>query len=254
MDKISVLIPTYKSVDALNLCLKSVIGGCSNLHNIQVIVGVDGTYDLNKHVLDKFQDNVELLILEENVGLCRMTNLLVYNASHDLILILNDDNVVDEVWDLALLRNLPNNSVITPNQIEPAPSIFRQFHITDHCGKNIDEFDLDKFYEFSENVSENTVDETGSTLPIFMNKTDYLRVGGWDETYPQGMVADCDFFLKCRLSGMKMLRTYNCHVYHFASLSVNGEKRQQAESAGHEYFKYKWGNYMKRDTNNNIYI
>jgi GT2 family glycosyltransferase len=152
MDKISVLIPTYKSVDALNLCLKSVIGGCSNLNNIQVIVGVDGTYDLNKHILDKFQDHVELLILEENVGLCRMTNLLVYNASHDLILILNDDNVVDEFWDLALLKNLPNNSVISPNQIEPTPSIFKQFHIDDYCGKNTDEFDLDKVNKILEIV------------------------------------------------------------------------------------------------------
>jgi hypothetical protein len=66
------------------------------------------------------------------------------------------------------------------------------------------------------------------------------------------MVADCDFFLKCKLANLKMLRTYNCHFYHFASVSVNGEKRMLAEQAGHEYFKYKWGNYMKRDINNNI--
>jgi len=50
-----------------------------------------------------------------------------------------------------------------------------------------------------------------------------------------------------------MLRTHKVHFYHFTSVSVNGEKRQQAELIGHEYFKYKWGNYMKRDNNNNVF-
>jgi hypothetical protein len=101
-------------------------------------------------------------------------------------------------------------------------------------------------------ASGNKVDETGSTLPIFMSRVDYLRVGGWDENYEQGMVADWDFFLKCQLSGMKMLRTYECHFYHFASISVNGEKRAQAEMNGHEYAKYKWNSYIKHSPENNL--
>ena len=32
-------------------------------------------------------------------------------------------------------------------------------------------------------------------------------------------------------------------------------KRQIAEQEGHEYFKYKWGSYMKRDrATNNIFL
>jgi hypothetical protein len=50
---------------------------------------------------------------------------------------------------------------------------------------------------------------------------------------------------------MKMLRTYNCHFYHFASLSVNNEKRNIAERNGHEYAKYKWGTYIKHNPDNN---
>jgi hypothetical protein len=34
------------------------------------------------------------------------------------------------------------------------------------------------------------------------------------------------------------------HFYHFASISTNGEARQQAEQSGHEYAKYKWGSYI----------
>jgi GT2 family glycosyltransferase len=241
---ISVIIPTYKSPEALDLCLASCIQGQS-LKN-QIIVVVDGFYDLNKEVLEKHKDSIEILNLEENVGLCRATNLGVYNASNELILIVNDDNVFSLSWDIELLKDYVPNSVISPNQIEPTPSMFKQFHIRD-CGRDPKTFSLENYWKYEEPLRGLFSDETGSTLPIFMSKVDYLRVGGWDENYEQGMVADWDFFLKCRLSGMKMLRTYNCHFYHFASISVNGEKRRQAEMNGHEYAKYKWGSYIKHN-------
>jgi hypothetical protein len=100
------------------------------------------------------------------------------------------------------------------------------------------------------------MDETGSTLPIFMSKIDYIRLGGWDENYEMGMVADWDFFLKCSLSGLKMLRSYSCHFYHFVSLSTTNtpekqQKRQQSEQNGHEYAHYKWGNYIKHKPEDN---
>jgi glycosyltransferase involved in cell wall biosynthesis len=248
---ISVIIPTYKSPEMLDLCLTSCIEG--QRQDNQIIVVVDGFYDLNKEVLEKWAPYIEVLNLEENVGLCRGTNLGVYNAKHERILIVNDDNIFQNNWDVNLNERYQPNSVISPNQIEPFPSIFSQFRIN-NLGTNVKTFDLEKFFEFCDRIEKGVEEENGSTLPIFMSKIDYLKVGGWDENYEQGMVADCDFFLKCRLANLKMLRTYNCHFYHFASASVNGAKRMLAEQKGHEYFKYKWGNYMKRDINNNIFF
>jgi GT2 family glycosyltransferase len=245
---ISVIIPTYKEPEALYICLKSAIEGQKNKN--QIIVVVDGFYDINKEVLDKYKDNIDILNLEENVGLSRGTNLGVYNAIHDKIFIVNDDNVFPYEWDTSLEKVYQPNSVIAPNQIEPNPSMFKQFHIRD-CGCDPKTFSLNNYWQYEEPLRGLPADETGSTLPIFMSKLDYLKVGGWDETYENGMVADWDFFLKCKLSGMKMLRTYNCHFYHFASLSVNNEKRNIAERNGHEYAKYKWGTYIKHDPDNN---
>lgn len=246
---ISIVIPTYKSPEVLDLCLTSCIQGQS-LKN-QIIVVVDGFYNLNKEVLEKHKDSIEILNLEENVGLCRGTNLGVYNAKHDKILIVNDDNIFPYEWDKELLKDYLPNSVISPNQIEPTPSMFKQFHIRD-CGHDPKTFNLENYWKYEESLRGLFPDETGSTLPIFMSKLDYLRIGGWDENYEQGMVADWDFFLKCQLSGLKMFRTYNCHFYHFASISVNGEKRQQAERNGHEYAKYKWGTDIKHNPLNNL--
>ncbi len=246
---ISVIVPTYKAPQMLDLCLQSAVKGQQNEN--QIIVVVDGFYDLNREVLEKWSKYIDVLNLEQNVGLCRGTNLGVYNAQHDKILIVNDDNIFPLDWDTQLEKAYAPNSVISPNQIEPAPSMFKQFRIKD-CGRDPKTFNLENYWKYEEPLRGLPVDETGSTLPIFMSKIDYLRVGGWDENYEQGMVADWDFFLKCQLSGLKMLRSYNCHFYHFASISTNGEKRQQAEHNGHEYANYKWGSYIKHNQNNNL--
>ena len=250
---ISVIIPTYKEPEVLDVCLRSAIKGqaCNN----QIIVVVDGFYKVNKEVLDKYKDSIEILILEENAGLCRATNLGVYNAEHDMILIVNDDNVFPCNWDLKLAESYRPNSVVAPNQIEPIPSMFRQFYIK-NLGRDPKTFDLQAFWDYEYSVLEDKVEETGSTLPIFMSKTDYLRVGGWDESYPGAWVVDWEFFLKCELSGMKMIRSYKCNFYHFVSVGTEAtveEKQNKAikEQACHEYFRYKWGQYAKHNPINN---
>lgn len=251
---ISVIIPTYQSPEALDLCLRSAIQGQKEEN--QIIVVVDGFYDINKEVLEKHAKSIEILNLDDNVGTPRATNLGVYNAKYERILIANDDNVFPQFWDEKLNYDFQPNSVISPNQIEPFPSMFSQFIIED-LGRDVKTFDLDKFWMFDYHVaSGDKVDETGSTLPIFMSKVDYLRVGGWDETFPGGWVVDWDFFLKCQLSGMKMLRTYNVHFYHFVSLSVKTEeqkiKARETDIQCHEYAKYKWGCYIKHNPSNNL--
>jgi glycosyltransferase involved in cell wall biosynthesis len=246
---ISVIIPTYKEPEVLDVCLRSAIEG--QRHDNQIIVVVDGFYEVNREVLEKYKNHIQVLVLEENAGLCRATNLGVYNAEFDKILIVNDDNVFPEAWDQELLEQYKPGSVLTPNQIEPIPSMFRQFHIM-NLGRDPKTFNIGDFWEYEFTVVEDKIEETGSTLPIFMSKIDYMRVGGWDESYPGAWVVDWDFFLKCELSGMKMLRTYACHFYHFVSVGTEAtpeEKQSKAikEQACHEYFKYKWGQYAQHN-------
>ena len=253
---ISVIIPTYKSPEALDLCLRSAIEG-QQLPN-QIIVVVDGFYSINEAVLKKYQKSIEILNLEQNVGLCRGTNLGVSNARYEKVLIVNDDNVFPQHWDIHLeeewiqcSKEHSGSFVITPNQVEPSPSMFQQFIIED-LGRDPATFDLEKFWLFNYHyASGDKVEENGSTLPIFMSRLDYLRLGGWDEHYEMGLVADWDFFLKCQLSGFKMLRTWNLYFYHFASLSANGQKRQEAEIAGLQYAEYKWGSPIMHEPNSN---
>ncbi len=245
---ISVIIPTYKSPEYLDLCLESAINGQQNKN--QIIVVVDGHYDINNEVLNKHSEHIDILNIEQNVGLCKGTNLGVMNARYDKVLIVNDDNVFPTEWDIILQLNWVSGAIISPNQIEPFPSMFSQFHIND-LGKTVDEFNLNKFWEYEKYISKEKQDGFGSTLPIFMSKLDYLKIGGWDENYQLGMVADWDFFLKANLNSLALIRLYNLHFYHFASASTNGESRIKAERSGHEYAKYKWGGYIQHDPESN---
>jgi glycosyltransferase involved in cell wall biosynthesis len=256
MEKISVIIPAYKTPDALNLCLRSAIEGQRNQN--QIIVVVDGFYDINKEVLEKYAKSIEILDLGTNHGTCRAINLGVFNAKYDKILITNDDNVFPDGWDISLLNSYQPHSVVSPNQIEPYPSMFPQFVIED-LGRDPKTFDLEKFWLFDYHyASGDKIDETGSTFPFFMSKTDFMKMGGYPEDYPSpsGFVADWEFFMKCQMNGMKMLRTYNCHFYHFVSLSTKtpeqAEQSKQYEIACHEYAKYKWGSYIKHNPQTNL--
>lgn len=250
---ISVIIPTYKSTDYLDLCLRSAING--QLNNNQIIVVVDGTMDIVMPVLEKFQGKIEILDLVVNQGLCRATNFGVYNARYEKILIVNDDNVFPMHWDVDLESLLMDSGfVFSPNQVEPFPSMFPQFVIYDTLGSIPNDFDIEEWYTLSAQIKSNKrgIALNGSTLPIFMNKEDYLKIGGWDENYPMGMVADWDFFLKCNLNAFQMWRSFDIPFYHFTSASVNSEKRIQAEKNGHEYAIYKWGTTIKHNPSNNL--
>lgn len=255
MSKISVLIPTYRESDVLDKCLQSCVMGCSDLSQIEIIVGVDGYYEENKHVLDKWEQYIKLLILDENVGLNRMTNLLVYNSSSPLFLLVNDDNLFGWEWDIKLLNAYLPNYIITPNQIEPIPSIFKQF-VIENLGRDPKTFNLEKYWEFEKSINQKKLDMSGSTFPIMMAKIDFLRIGGWNESYPGPWVCDLDLFLRASLSGMKTIRTYNIHFYHFVSIGTRSPEKEQAnkeiELLCHKTFEYIWGEPVRRENNNSI--
>ena len=183
------------------------------------------------------------------------TNLGVYHSSFDTILVVNDDNVFPKNWDVILSQELKPKSVLTPNQIEPNPSIFPQF-IIHNFGKVPKDFSVPNFQEKEISFRKQMIDNRGSTLPFAMNRYDYLAVGGWDEHYPSPHVVDWDFFLKCEYWGLQMQRTYACNFYHFAGAATRKTPEQNQESSrkealSHGFFQEKWKGQSFHDPSNN---
>ena len=246
----SVIIPTYKEPEYLDICLKSCFEG--QVNNNEIIVVVDGYYELNKPILDKYP-KVNVLDLGSNQGLSVATNWGVYNATKEWIIVVNDDNVFPKNWDERLEIFKQKGVVISPNQIEPNPSMFPQFIIKD-LGKSPEEFNLEEYWEF-EQTQYKQAELNGSTLPFMMNKYDYLAVGGWDVMYPSPHVVDWDFFLKCEYVGYSMKRAY-INFYHFAGAATRKTREQSAEStrkeqAAHQFFSTKWDDRAEHSMINN---
>jgi len=254
---ISIIIPTYNNVKGLELCLRSCFH--SQTQENEIIIIIDGYIGNGLLNLLDFYSNVPFIkkiYHVENKGLPYSINEGVYESKHSQILIVNDDNVFPKGFDKILERDHYYGSVLTPNQIEPYPSMFKQFTIQD-LGRDPDSFDLGKFWEYEQNIRQEKLEETGSTLPIFMNKMDFNKVGGWDERYDKsGVVCDWDFFLKCNLANYDLNRTYACNFYHFVSqttpTSEEKLKRLKIEKKEHKRAQNKWGSSIKHDSNNNV--
>ena len=241
---ISLIIPTYRNPEYLDICLKSAIEQQS--FENEIIVAVDGYIEESQKILDNYKDNINVLDLGQNQGMQQALNLGVINASNEIIFIVNDDNVFCKDWDKAILDTLKDKekSVLTLNQIEPTgPGIF-QFPVKDF-GSNPKEFKYDEFIKYEKSIKKDTLTVDGGIFPFAMYKKYYMAVGGFDTMYQSPFICDWDFFLKLDLIGLGFVRTHNAHLYHFGSTATKngkeGDKFKATEGPAAQMFMYKWG-------------
>ncbi len=239
---ISVIIPTYRNPDYLDLCLLSAIDQQS--HKNEIIVVVDGFIEESQEILDKYKDKINVLDLGENQGMQQALNLGVMNATNEIIFIVNDDNVFGKDWDITILEDIKEKSVLTLNQIEPTgPGIFN-FPVMDF-GRTPKAFDYDTFIEYEQSIKKDTLTLNGGIFPFAMYKKYYMAVGGFDTMYQSPFICDWDFFLKLDLIGLGFSRTHKSHLYHFGSTATKngkeGDKFKATEGPAAEVFRYKWG-------------
>jgi glycosyltransferase involved in cell wall biosynthesis len=239
---ISLIIPTYKSPEHLDICLKSAIENQANKN--EIIVSVDGFIEESQHVLDKYQDDIQILDMGVNQGMQIALNLAVMNASNEIICIINDDNVLSKDWDVIIEKEYNPNSVLTINQIEPiGPGIFN-FPVKDF-GKIPSEFKYNDFISYEPSIRKEVMTLDGGIFPFVISKKNYMIVGGFDTMYQSPFICDWDFFLKLDLNGVNFTRTHNLHFYHFGSAATKngkeGNKFKQTEHPAAQMFMYKWG-------------
>ena len=164
---ISLIIPTYRNPEYLDICLKSAIE--QQVNENEIIVAVDGYVEESQEILDKYKDNINVLDLGQNQGMQQALNLGVINASNEIIFIVNDDNVFCKDWDKAILDTLKDKekTVLTLNQIEPTgPGIFK-FPVKDF-GSNPKEFKYNEFIEYEKSIKKDTltVDVPSDTFAV----------------------------------------------------------------------------------------
>ena len=72
---ISLIIPSYRNAEYLDICLQSAIEQQENKN--EIIVAIDGFIKESQHVLDKYKNDIKVLDLGENQG---MTNSFKFSC------------------------------------------------------------------------------------------------------------------------------------------------------------------------------
>ena len=238
---ISVVIPSYKNPEYLDLCLRSAFE--NQVNDNEIIVILDGYADLSRHVIEKYPA-LNVIEFPENRGQIVAHNTGVALASYPYVLIVNDDNVFPPAWDVTLESVAKPNRVVAPNQIEPTPSIFSSFVIKNY-GTTPDTFDIEAFCECARRLEADRMTVDGQTWPVFMQKKAYMMLGGIDPSYPSAAVADWDFFFRCELAGLELVRSHKTHFYHFAGAATKKpelvNQHVKGEHDSFQYFAWKWG-------------
>jgi len=262
---ISVVIPTYKSPEYLDWCLHSCIEG-QTFDTNEIIVIVDGHYEMSEDVLKKYEGKIKVVDLGSNKGMCYALNTGMWYVTNEWFLIVNDDNVFPKDWDKRMMSDLEyaknfkfgDKFVMTPRQIEPAgPSIFN-FDIKDF-GRDAKTFDYDGYCQYEKTIADDSYNRFrnyGEIFPFLMKKKYYMAVGGFDLIYPSPFICDWDFFLKLDLNNIGMSRTHKGHFYHFGSAATKNRtdndqiKFKASEQPAAEMFLYKWGHPPRLYSNN----
>jgi len=243
---ISAIIPTYRTPQYLDLCLRSATENAVR-PDTEIIVVIDGFVDESRAVVEKYS-NVSVIPLEKNHGMQAALNVGVMNATNPYILIENDDNVFPRRWDERLSTVANVHTVVTIDQVEPAPSIFN-FNYAPQLGRTAAEFQYAAWLDYERQcgqAAEYTPD--GRLFPFVMSKRWYMAVGGFDTYYQSPFWCDVDFWLKLELTQqLGFVRWHGMHLFHFGSIATKNRADAEAdifkrsEGFAAQQFFYKWG-------------
>jgi glycosyltransferase involved in cell wall biosynthesis len=204
---------------------------------------LDGYVEENAEVIEKYP-TISWLTFEENQGMQTAINYGVWQASNEKLLIINDDNVFPNNWDVRIEEQYDANVVMTINQIEPTgPGMFN-FPVID-CGHTVETFDMEKFLFADSKLSTDRITADGNIFPFLINKRWFMAVGGFDTFYNSPNLCDWDFFAKLELiPTIKHARMHHTHVYHFGSVSTKKNAESESfklrEKMAWQQYEYKW--------------
>jgi hypothetical protein len=191
---------------------------------------------------------VELLVARNGLdsghpqGQCQAVNREAIHASSEWLFIINDDMYLPPGWDVA--ADFGRSLCWVPNLIEPMEvgSAAPFLKCDAHCDLvDFDQTLVDRMAGDLRSAKQGW--ENGFNFPIFIHKSLWDTIGGYDARYdPWGSNSDSDLLAKVVLAGVQPLRNRDCWVYHFSGKAGTFDGTHEAErQANFRYYESKWG-------------
>ena len=227
--QISVMLPTYKRLDALGRTLSALENQSLSKTDYEVVVVDDGSRDGTGSFLKNFAKLTDLsflsLMLKENGGPARARNFGLSRCRAEVVLIIGDD--IEPEPDLVAIHlrshdQTPDTShavlghVCFPSELEP--SAFMQW--LELGGRKY-------FFNYQDLVPGQ---EAGPLFFYTCNvsvKKQLLDTAGWfDESFPYASHEDLELGYRLAARGMKMIYEPQAAGRHFHLLTIQGVTRR----------------------------
>jgi hypothetical protein len=143
--------------------------------------------DQCKYYLEKNSkiDHEVLCIVDES-DVYYAYNYGVYHSKYDNVILMNDDMIVSEGWDVPFMKYAQPDTILTGHVIEPDPGIMLSSqennkrpiqNIKSDCGTTIDTFDYNKFVDYintRNDIPEVVLNSAGWYMPVCVNKKTFV--------------------------------------------------------------------------------
>ena len=258
MNKITFVIPSRNNIEFLQLAYKS-IRNLSTKHEILVLndASTDGTQEWINN-----QEDEDLIVHHnpgpERIGIVGMFDKGIEMARTEIIMAFHSDMVACKDFDVNILKHLEKGKIITGTRVEPPLHPDGPEKIMMNFGIEVDEFNMEEWYEKSELLKNERVTE-GIFAPWCMYKEDFLSIGGHDELFAPQSKEDSDLFNRFHLKGYKFIQPWDALVYHFTSrgsrfnkhaggsAGKNSDEWLHTTTKNGRNFIRKWGDFIKHD-------
>lgn len=190
---------TYNGEKYIKESIESVLN--QTFKNIELIIGLNGTTDGSKSVIDRFNDNrIRLFDYGNNRGKARTLNKLIRESENNFICVQDDDDIwVGDKLEKQL-RYVGLYDVIGTfiKYIDPDGNIIGH--------PNLQEDD-----DLIKRLSMSGDNQIANTSAIF-RKSDVIEIGGWKEDIDG--IEDYDLWLRLMRSGKKFINIPEYLVLH----------------------------------------
>ena len=220
---INVSINTRDHVELLFRSLKENLN--FKKHEILVFVD-DDNENTTDFLIDQKKNFHDLKVITHKlpavVGYCRNINLMVEYAKHTIISYLQSDMVISKNYDVHIIKELEENSILCSTRIEPPLHPAGPEKIVKDFGLEPKEFQWENFLEFSSNVRENKTTNF-FFVPFSCYKKLWKSIDGYDTLYRRGR-EDSDLPQRLMHGGINIKHSFNLNVYHFTCTSSRGKE------------------------------
>lgn len=236
MRNISIVIPNWNGLELIKESFDSFINTCQNYKGKSEIIVVDnGSDDRSVDVIRDFYPDIKVIALEKNYGFGHACNLGVQSSNYDTVLLLNNDITVPADF-LSVLSNtfdqFPNAFSVSPHTNYWTEKIKTENTFSSSIAFDyLESGELIQCWAVHEQkplCKGNNPTAYGTGAALMVDKSKFLKLGGFDSIYGLAYWEDVDLCVKAWRNGWSSYATDSTIAWH--KISATSSKQNATPS------------------------